>query len=359
MKKRIFSFILALVLCFAFSVPAFAAGGFYDVDKNAWYLKYLGTAVDSGLINGRGGGMFAPNDSITGAEAVKLAACINQILIDGSVSLTNGSPWYANYMEYAMEKGIIDFELDQYGASAAISRAKLMDMLCRAIPEDQRREINFIPEGSIPDIFYSADYRDNIYTLYRMGIVTGSGPRGACLPDEDIKRSEVAALVARIVNPNLRVTFSLEAPATSLSELYRRTEDAGAFCAAAFLGYAPNYDETAAMKLYPFLVDVPADNYIDAGGDELYLIIPCSDIAATVYACDVDWESYSYIRGRLLGVFDGEPFFLRCNVSEIVTNTLVLLTTEGGKTFEFSPSISMKDGTLAVPGNGVYDFTRY
>lgn len=359
MKKRIFSLILTLALCFSLSVPAFAAGGFRDVDKNAWYLKYLGTAVNSGLINGRGGGVFAPNDSITGAEAVKLAACINQILTDGAVSLTNGSPWYASYMEYALEKGLIDAELDQYGVSAPISRAQLMDMLCRAIPQSQRREINYIPEGSIPDLFYSADYRDNVYTLYRMGVVTGSGPRGACLPDEDIKRSEVAALVARIVDPNLRVAFSLEAPATSLSELYQRTEDSGALCAAACLGYVPAYDEAAAMELYPFLTDIPADNYIDAGGDELYLIIPCPDIAATVYASEVDWESYSYVRGRLLGVFDGEPFFLRCNVSEIVTNTIVLLTTGDGKTVEFSPSISMKDGTLIVPQSGVYDFTRY
>ena len=88
-----------------------------------------------------------------------------------------------------------------------------MDMLCRAIPEDQRREINTIPDGSIPDLFASAHYSGNIYTLYRMGVVTGSGPLGACLPDEDIRRSEVAALIARVVDPNLRVSFRLQAPA--------------------------------------------------------------------------------------------------------------------------------------------------
>lgn len=36
----------------------------------------------------------------------------------------------------------------------------------------------------------------------------------------------------------------------------------------ASLGYAPDYDRDAAMELYPFLADVPADNYIDAGGYE-------------------------------------------------------------------------------------------
>ena len=359
MKKRIFACTLMLALCLSLSGPVRAAGGFHDVEQNAWYLQYLDTAVDSGLINGRGNGVFAPNDSITIAEAAKLAACLNQYLTDGSVSLTSGNPWYATYVEYAADHDLIDASFNQYNIGAPISRAILMDMLCRAIPEDQRREINTIPDGSIPDLFASAHYSGNIYTLYRMGVVTGSGPRGACLPDENIRRSEVAALIARVVDPNLRVSFRLQAPAATLPELRRRVEDSGAFCAAAHLGYAPAYDESAAMELYPFLTDVPAGNYIDAGGDELYLIVPCRDIAATVYATDIDWENYNYTRGRLLGIVEGEPFLLRCNVSDIFTNSLIALSTANGEVFEFSPSISLKDGTLAVPESGVYDFTRY
>ena len=363
MRKRISCLLLTMVMLFslvpALGGTALAAGGFYDVDQNAWYLKYLDTAVDSGLINGRGDGRFAPNDDITGSEAVKLAACIGQLLTEGSVSLTNGSPWYASYMEYAVEKGLIDAELDEYGISAPASRADLMDMFCRAIPEAQRVEINTIPDGSIPDLFTSAPYRDNVYTLYRMGIVTGANKRGACLPDECISRAEVAALVARIVSKDLRVGFSLEAPASDLPELLRRAQADGALCAVASLGYAPDYDRDAAMELYPFLADVPADNYIDAGGYELYLIVPCQDIAATVYASDLDWENYNYIRGRLLGIVEGEPFLLCCNFSDIVSNSLIVLSTANGEALEFSPSISLKDGTLFVPERGVYDFTRY
>lgn len=211
MKKRVFALILTLTLCLSLSVPAFAAGGFRDVDKDAWYLEYLDTVVRSGLINGRENGLFAPNDSITGAEAVKLAACLGQLLSEGSVSLTNGSPWYASYMEYAVENGIIDSALDPYTARAPIMRAELMDMVCRAIPPTQRKEINVIPDGAIPDLYTYADYRDNVYTLYRMGILTGSDKRGSCLPERPIRRAEVAALVARVVDEDLRVTFHLDA----------------------------------------------------------------------------------------------------------------------------------------------------
>ena len=360
MKKRMSVLVLTLALCLSLGVPALAAGGFRDVNQNAWYFKYLDTAVSSGLINGRGDGRFSPDDDITGAEAVKLAACISQLLSDGSVTLTNGSPWYASYMKYAVEKGLIDAELDEYGVSAPASRADLMDMLCRAIPEAQRVEINSIPDGSIPDLFTSAPYRDNVYTLYRMGIVTGANKRGACLPDECISRAEVAALVARIVDEDLRVTFQLEAPATDLPELLRRAQADGALCAAALLGYAPDYDRDAAMELYPFLADIPAENGVVTSGEELYLIIPCPGVTASVFAYDFDWEGDGgFRRGELLGQFHGEPFTLRCNFSDIVTNTLIVLTAEDGRMVEFSPSISLKDGTLSVPQSGVYDFTRY
>ena len=59
-----------VALCLSLGAPALAAGGFCDVNQNAWYLKYLDTAVSSGLINGRGDGRFSPDDDITGAEAV-------------------------------------------------------------------------------------------------------------------------------------------------------------------------------------------------------------------------------------------------------------------------------------------------
>ena len=360
MKKRIFALFLTLTLCLSLGVPALAAGGFQDVDQNAWYFQYLDTAVSSGLIDGRGNGRFAPNDDITGAEAVKIAACIGQLLSDGSVSLTSGSPWYASYMEYAVKTGILDAPLDQYGISAPMMRADIMDMFCRAIPEAQCREINSIPDGSIPDLFTSAPYRDNVYTLYRMGIVTGANKRGACLPDECISRAEVAALVARIVNKDLRVVFTLEAPASDLPELRRRAQADGALCAAASLNYAPTYDEAVVQKLYPFLADIPPENCVVAEGDELYLIVPCEGVTARVYTYNFDWEGDgSYTRGDLLAQFDSEPFTLRCNFSDIVTNTLIVFTAEDGRTLEYSPSISLKDGTLVVPRSGVYDFSRY
>ena len=248
MKKRLFALVLTLAISLSLGGPAQAAGGFSDVDQNAWYLKYLDTAVSSGLINGRGDGRFSPNDDITGAEGVKLAACIGQLLTEGAVTLTNGSPWYANYMAYAVEQGLIDTRLDQYSLNSPITRAQLMDMLCRAIPQDQRVVINAIPDGAIPDLSPSADYRDNVYTLYRMGIVTGADKQGSCQPEKRISRAEVAALVARIVDDDLRVSFRLEKPQSD--PLNFRDEAALTAALEGEWSYCPPASDTPAAWLF-------------------------------------------------------------------------------------------------------------
>ncbi len=48
-------------------------------------------------------------------------------------------------------------------------------------------------------------YADEIYMLYRAGITIGSDARGTFNPDKFIKRSEVAAIVTRMVDDSLRI----------------------------------------------------------------------------------------------------------------------------------------------------------
>lgn len=48
---------------------------FSDVPAGHWASGHIAMASDMGIINGRGGGMFAPEDSVTYAEAVKIIVC--------------------------------------------------------------------------------------------------------------------------------------------------------------------------------------------------------------------------------------------------------------------------------------------
>ena len=79
--KRIISLILALMTCisaFAFTATA-AEFKFTDVKESDRFYNDVKGAVEMGLINGKSETEYKPNDNLTYAEAIKLAACMNQL----------------------------------------------------------------------------------------------------------------------------------------------------------------------------------------------------------------------------------------------------------------------------------------
>lgn len=179
---------------------------FKDVKETAWYHDEIVKAVGTGIINGKTADEFKPDDLLTYAEAVKLAACMRQKYVEGEVTLKNGSPWYQTYVDYCKKNKIItkDFE---YSANA--TRAGYMEIFANALPEEAFEEINKIPDGSILDVKESATYAHYVYKLYRSGIVTGVDAAHNCNPEANIKRSEVAVIIARMMDKNDRVEFTM------------------------------------------------------------------------------------------------------------------------------------------------------
>ena len=95
--KKILTLILcmALTLSFAAFVNAEHYSSFTDVKPDSWYYEDVDNAVRLGIINGKTKTTFAPDDNLTYAEAIKLAACMYQLYKDGSVYLlAGGTPWY-------------------------------------------------------------------------------------------------------------------------------------------------------------------------------------------------------------------------------------------------------------------------
>ena len=52
-------------------------------DLSDWFYNDVKTAVELGLVNGRSETTYAPSDNLTYAEAIKLAACMNQLYTKG------------------------------------------------------------------------------------------------------------------------------------------------------------------------------------------------------------------------------------------------------------------------------------
>jgi len=180
---------------------------FTDVPESAWYYYDVKNAYEMGLINGKTETLFAPNDNLTYAEAVKLAACMHQLYTTGSVTLANASPtWYQSYVDYAKANGIINKD---YNWGAQATRAGYMEMFANALPDSALAPFNTVPDGSIPDVPMTHPQASAIYKLYRAGILQGVDAARKCNPGSNIRRSEVAAILTRMMDPSERVSFSM------------------------------------------------------------------------------------------------------------------------------------------------------
>ena len=165
------------------------------------------TAWEMGLINGKTTTLFAPDDNLTYAEAVKLAACMHQKYTTGSVTLTNGSPnWWDSYVTYAKANNIINKD---YEWNAPATRAGYMEIFANALPVAALGAINTVADGAIPDVPMTHPQAAAIYKLYRAGIVQGVGAAHNCNPGSYIKRSEVAAILTRMMDPDSRVSINM------------------------------------------------------------------------------------------------------------------------------------------------------
>lgn len=184
---------------------------FVDVPASAWYADAVRDAWANGLIDGVNATHFEPDGSLTVAQAIKLAAALHQRIENGTVTLKNGSPWYRSYLEYAVEHGVIEESYLGYSAAALnapIQRAEFAHILYGAAKS--YAVINEIGANALPDVKTGDRYADEIYALYRAGVLNGSDRSGTFYPTSLIRRSEAAAILIRAFDEEARKTLTLQ-----------------------------------------------------------------------------------------------------------------------------------------------------
>lgn len=204
--NKLISILLAGVVALSMTTAFAQDLNFTDVSASDWYYNDVKSAVELGLVNGKSDTAYAPNDNLTYAEAIKLAACMNQLYVEKSVSLTPGTPWYQTFVDYCKEKGIIAKE---YNYTDYATREGYMEIFASALPAEGLAEMNYIPDGAIPDVPATSEYAAGVYKLYRAGILTGVDAAHNCNPKANITRAEVAAILTRMMNTEKRVAFNM------------------------------------------------------------------------------------------------------------------------------------------------------
>ena len=228
MKKRIISVIVMITLVVTilpitasavdgltyFSrTRTYQSGQFTDFSSSDWFAVYVQAAYEYDLVDGKTDTAFDPDATLTIAEAVKLAVQLRSIYYTGEASFSNGDPWYAHYVDYARDNGIIDGDYKNY--DAAVTRSEFALMLSRAFPPEALAPRNTVEDNAIPDVLGSASYSDAVYLLYRAGILTGSDAAGTFFPNDTLRRNEAAAIVVRMVNAAFRRNLTLKISLTT------------------------------------------------------------------------------------------------------------------------------------------------
>ena len=235
MRKRLLTALLTLAFSLVLVLPASASEPglwnfqrsteeyppYTDVNEGSWYYTIVEDARALGLMQGRADGSFDPEGNVTLAETLALACRLNDIYNGGSGVFEQGAPWFQVYVDAATERGIWtgDAETD-YDAYAP--RWQFASLLCVSLAEEALAAIKEVEY--LPDVPEDAPYAEAVLRLYRAGVLTGNDEYGTFLPDSPIRRSEVAAIVARMADPALRKSASLQPePYSSLLRHIRQT----------------------------------------------------------------------------------------------------------------------------------------
>lgn len=220
MKKRVLTFVLAVVMLSTtvtgYAVGStglgnfvkknyYATGQFSDVPNGAWYAETVKYAFELDLVKGTSNTTYTPDGNIKIAEALALAARLHSIYYTGTSSFVQGELWYQVYVDYAINNGIIySGQFSDYTMIA--TRAQFATILEAAFPNSALQAINNVTD--IPDVKQTASFADAVYKLYNAGVLTGSDDTGTFYPGQPIKRSEVATIIARMANPDMRKVLS-------------------------------------------------------------------------------------------------------------------------------------------------------
>lgn len=155
----------------------------------------------------------------------------------------------------------------------------------------------------------------------------------------------------------------------SLTKLRQEMKENGNIGAIAFLGTLPQGDRSGlnsllqheSLEAYPFLRNIPEDRITQQTGDEVYCLVPLDETVSLTVQELICNESNHYQQepGKVLfSSQDGQPVLLIGNQSDIIPNLFITLKDSSGQTLTYAPSLSLCDGSVALPvGDALRDFS--
>lgn len=169
---------------------------FSDVSDSFWAKTAIEALNKKGIVSGYEG-KFRPNDNVTREEfatmAVKAFGVYNENAECDFIDVSKDK-WYYRYVASAYENGIINGRNDGYfGSGEMITREDAAVILSRIIGEENGVDVDFTDKHNI-----SAYALSGVATMQNKGIINGMED-GSFMPKNKCTRAEAATMIYRLM----------------------------------------------------------------------------------------------------------------------------------------------------------------
>ena len=202
MKKRIFSFILAITMLISFNATMVSAAAFSDVPDDHWAANYISSMKNANIINGYGDGTFLPNKEVKTGEFIKMLAMT--IWPDFHYASPQEGVHWSTVFARSLNDIILDVDdYDNERLERVITRVEAAELICRfaqiAHLQDERYT-KLDKTGSYITIFKDeaeiVGERERLYVdnCVRLGLISGFDD-GTFKPQNGLTRAQAAKII--------------------------------------------------------------------------------------------------------------------------------------------------------------------
>lgn len=177
---------------------------FSDISQALWAKEAIDYLAQRKIINGKSENIFAPNDYLTRAEAVKLLVTAFNIEIPAELSLpfddVNNSDWFYPYLCAAYKSGLIQgITQNTFAPQQTITRQDIAVLISRIIKSDEEgADLTFSDSGEISD--YA---KNSVSLLCSLGIINGTD-QNRFAPHENTTRAQAAKIWYNAIKTGVR-----------------------------------------------------------------------------------------------------------------------------------------------------------
>lgn len=177
---------------------------FTDVSSLNWFYPGVKTAYNKGIMIGCGDKAFCPNDNVSWAEAMTIAARVHAAYNDNLIEEARpNEAWYLTYYRYCLEHNMLPSSTPAVSKlESTINRYNLAYIFARTISAYDMPQISDYSIGDLSSI--PEYYKDSVKTLYAAGIMIGVDAAKRFYGTSTASRGQIATVVARLVEPALR-----------------------------------------------------------------------------------------------------------------------------------------------------------